>query len=250
MSLTLIAVSFVAGVLTILAPCVLPLLPVIIGVSAKTDDNHSNHKPLLIIGSFATSVILFSLLINWASKQFGIYQEDIIFVAGIILVVFGVLLLFPGAWSWFMEVTWIERKTWELASQKKKGIWWDIFIGVVLGPLLQSCSPTYWILIATILPGNFLWGLVNILAYVLGLALMLLVLIYGWRSLMKKIRWAVNPHWWFKRIVAVIIIAMWVLIITGLDKKLSLWLVESGLAIDTTMFEYNILSGVDLDDSK
>lgn len=77
-SLIIIGISFVAGMLTILAPCVLPLLPIILGVSTKTTKRDHDHKALIIILSFITSVAIFSLLFQWLSKQFGIYQEDLI----------------------------------------------------------------------------------------------------------------------------------------------------------------------------
>lgn len=243
----LIAVSFLAGILTILAPCVLPLLPVIIGVSAKTDKHHSNHRPLWIIGSFGVSVVVFSLLINWLSKQFGIYQESIVYVSGVILVIFGLLLLFPWLWTWVMEKTWFEKKTWSLVSKTKKGVWGDVFIWVVLGPLLQSCSPTYGILIATILPGSFLRGVVNIVAYVFGLMLVLLVIVYGGRTVMKKLKWAVDPTGYFKRFVAIVIIILWVMTMTRTDKLVSFWLLEHGFLIDASKIEFSALSGVDLE---
>ncbi|USN58207.1 MAG: hypothetical protein H6767_08000 [Candidatus Peribacteria bacterium] len=47
--MALIIVSFLAGVLTILAPCVLPLLPVILGASA--DDARDRYRPYIIIVS-------------------------------------------------------------------------------------------------------------------------------------------------------------------------------------------------------
>ena len=48
----------------------------------------------------------------------------------------------------------------------------------------------------------------NIMAYVLGLMLVLLVIVYGGRTVLKKLRWAVNPTGYFKRIVAIVIILL------------------------------------------
>ena len=48
-------------------------------------------------------------------------------------------------------------------------------IGAALGPVFSSCSPTYALIVATVLPQSFLSGLFYISVYVIGLALMLLL---------------------------------------------------------------------------
>ncbi|USN58208.1 MAG: hypothetical protein H6767_08005 [Candidatus Peribacteria bacterium] len=42
----------------------------------------------------------------------------------------------------------------------------SILVGISLGPVFSSCSPTYAIILAVILPTSFLFGLVNLFAYV------------------------------------------------------------------------------------
>ena len=54
--------AFIAGMLTILAPCVLPLLPVIIG--GTVTGNRHRLTPIVITMSLAVSVIIFTLLIR------------------------------------------------------------------------------------------------------------------------------------------------------------------------------------------
>ena len=49
-------------------------------------------------------------------------------------------------------------------------------VGLSLGPVFSSCSPTYAIILAVILPASFLTGLLNLFAYVLGLSIALLVI--------------------------------------------------------------------------
>jgi len=246
--MSLIAISFLWGMLTILAPCVWPLLPIIIGTSVKTNKKQSQHKPLIVIGSFAASVVIFSLLINRLANQFWIFQENIVLISWWILLVVGILIIFPQPWDWIMHKSKIEQKTWQLASKQKKWIRWDIAIWALLWPLLQSCSPTYTILIAMILPWNFLRGVINIIAYVAGLSLLLLVIVYGWRTAMNKFNRAVKPGGWFRIIVWLIIAIMGFLVVNWYDKDLSNRLVTNGIAIDTTMIENNIIQWVNLDD--
>ncbi len=71
----LLIVSFLAGVLTIAAPCILPLLPVIIGGSLIDSDKDKPERawlrPVVITASLAVSVIVFTLLIKATTVLLG-----------------------------------------------------------------------------------------------------------------------------------------------------------------------------------
>ena len=90
--MTLLALSFLAGVLTVLAPCILPILPVIVGGSVI---NGHKSRPWVVIVSFAVSILLFTLLIQRLFDQFGLMRETITQVSAIILILFGIFFLFP-----------------------------------------------------------------------------------------------------------------------------------------------------------
>ena len=58
--------SLIAGALTVAAPCILPLLPVIIGGTALQSESPKKahwYRPLVIAASLATSVVVFTLLL-------------------------------------------------------------------------------------------------------------------------------------------------------------------------------------------
>ena len=59
--LTILLISFFSGILTVLAPCVLPLLPVILGGSLA---GQSKKRPYIIITSLIVSLLLFTLLLK------------------------------------------------------------------------------------------------------------------------------------------------------------------------------------------
>ncbi|MBP9132237.1 cytochrome c biogenesis protein DipZ, partial [Candidatus Saccharibacteria bacterium] len=52
-----------AGLLSVLAPCVLPLLPIIIGGSIS-GNKKDKKRPFIIAGSLAISLFLFTLLLK------------------------------------------------------------------------------------------------------------------------------------------------------------------------------------------
>ena len=63
--------SLVAGLLTVLAPCVLPLLPVILGGSMVREER-DRWRPFIIAGSLVASLILFTLLLKASTVLIGV----------------------------------------------------------------------------------------------------------------------------------------------------------------------------------
>jgi len=239
----LLWLSFVAGILTVLAPCVLPLLPVIIGGSAKW---WKKSNPAIIIASFAISILFFTLMIKVFADKLGIFPSDITKFSAFILILFGLVLLFPQARQWIMHKTGIERATTKahIGGSKKKGVWWDIALWAVLGPIFNTCSPTYAILIANVLPASFIRWLTNIVAYIVWLSIVLWAIAYGGRAVVNKLKRASNPRGWFKKIIAWLLILVWVAILMKRDKKVEIWLIQNDRVIDTTQREIDAVKKV------
>lgn len=115
-------VSFVAGILTVLAPCILPLLPVIIGGSSLQDKNQgklSLRRPVTIIVSLVLSVVIFSLLLKATTTLLGIPTIVWAVISGGIVLLFGINLLFPILWDKFMMKTGLATLTNRLMGQSQ-----------------------------------------------------------------------------------------------------------------------------------
>lgn len=103
---TIILISFFSGVLTVLAPCVLPLLPVILGGSLA---GQSNRRPYIIITSLILSLLIFTLLLKASTVLIDVDPSFWEYFSGGLLVLFSITLIFPRAWTWLMEITGIEK---------------------------------------------------------------------------------------------------------------------------------------------
>ncbi|QQS59785.1 hypothetical protein IPN35_02865 [Candidatus Peregrinibacteria bacterium] len=88
--------SFGAGVLTALAPCVLPVLPVILG---GTFSGKRSVRPLIITLSLAIFIVLFTLLLKVSTLLIAIPQSTWEHVSGGILFFFGMITIFPEIWE-------------------------------------------------------------------------------------------------------------------------------------------------------
>lgn len=222
----LLVVSFVAGVLTVLAPCILPLLPVIIGGTAAERDS---RKPFIITGSLIAAIFVFTLLLKAGTALLDVPLMVWQSISGGLLILFGVISLFPQLWEKAGARLNIRSNRLLASASRKKGIGRDILMGAALGPVFSSCSPTYALIVASILPASPGTGLLYLLAYCVGLGAVLLLIAIAGQRLSSKLGWASNPNGWLKRILGIMFIGVGVSVLFGLDKILQTAILDSGL---------------------
>lgn len=240
--MTFLVISFIAGVLTVLAPCILPLLPVVIGSSAT---GRSKATPYIVVASLGISIILFTYLLKASTIFIEIPQEVWMFISGAILVLFGITLVFPGVWERLPIVGKLSIKSNKAlgAGHQKKSFWGDVMVGAALGPVFSTCSPTYFVILASVLPASFLLGTVYLLAYTLGLTLVLLFIALLGEKFASKLTVLSDPNGAFKKVLGVLFIVLGLLIVFGIEKKIETALLESGY-FDITKVENKLLEKV------
>lgn len=230
----LIVVAFLAGVLTAAAPCVLPLLPVIVGGSVLTDSGSSERQslrsPLTIVSSLAVSIIIFSLLLKATTALLGVPSAVWSYVSGAIVIVLGVTLIWPSLWDRLMMSSGLESTTSNLmaSSQEESGVKKDILLGAALGPAFNSCSPTYALIVAVILPASFGRGFAYLVAYAVGLSAILLLISIGGRAIVDRLKWLSDPRGRFRKVVGIIFVLVGLMLILGLDRDIQAWVLENG----------------------
>ncbi|MBM3261201.1 DUF3179 domain-containing protein [Candidatus Kaiserbacteria bacterium] len=222
-------VAIVAGILTVLAPCILPLLPIVIG-SSETSERRIGGRSLVVIGSLSVSVVLFTLLLKASTLLINIPQSFWSVFSGTIIVLVGCAIVFPSLWS---RIPFVQKIS--IAGNKaigtgyqKKNYWGDALIGLALGPVFTTCSPTYLFIIATILPAGFVLGFVYLLGFTLGLAISLLLIAYFGGQLVNAITSHMGAANRAKQLLGVLIILVGIAIFTGYDKKLETAILDAG----------------------
>lgn len=233
------AISFLAGVLTVLAPCILPLLPVVIGSSATTRNRLS---PFVIVGSLALSVLVFTYLLKASTAFISIPPEFWTLVSGGILLVFGLVLVFPALWERIPGMNRLSaRSNMFLGAGHTRGsVLGDVIVGAALGPVFSTCSPTYFVILASVLPASFFLGTLYLLAYIAGLSLVLLLIAILGQRFADRLLWMADPHGWFKRGMGLLFIILGLLIATGIEKKIEAGILNSGF-FDVTKIEQALL---------
>ncbi len=237
--MTFLAVSFIAGVLTVLAPCILPLLPVVIGSSAT---GRSRATPYIVVGSLAVSVILFTYLLKVSTAFIMIPPSTWSYLSGVILGFFGLTLIFPALWSKIPGMSKLSVGSNKLVGSgyQRKDFWGDVLIGAGLGPVFSTCSPTYFVILASVLPASFFLGTTYLIAYVLGLSLILLLIGLLGERFLGRLSIFADSGGWFKRGIGVLFILLGFAVGLGYDKKLQVKILDSGF-FDVTKVEQVLL---------
>lgn len=241
--MTFLVISFLAGVLTVLAPCILPLLPVVIGSSAS---GRSKWTPYIVVGSLALSIILFTYLLKASTAFIMIPQATWSYLSGGILTLFGITLLFPSVWEKVPGLSRISAGSNQLVGQgyQKKSAWGDVLIGAALGPVFSTCSPTYFVILASVLPVSFALGTTYLLAYVLGLSIVLLLIGLLGERFTSRLSGLADSRGFVKRAVGILFIVLGLAIMTGYEKKLETAILSSGY-FDITKVEQRLLQNAD-----
>lgn len=230
-----------AGVLTVLAPCILPLLPIVIG-SSETEKRSVSKKSLVVIGSLSFSIVLFTLLLKASTLLIDIPQIFWSVFSGVVIILVGLVIVFPTLWS---KVPLVQRVS--ILGNKAIGVGYqknnyagDVLIGFCLGPVFTTCSPTYLFIIATILPAGLLPGLIYLSGFILGLAISLFLVAYFGGKLVAKIANRMGVTNRIKQTFGALIIVVGIAILTGYDKKIETAILDSGYGA-TIDFEESLI---------
>ncbi len=234
--ISLAVASFVAGILTVLAPCVLPLLPVIVGgtvVRAETDGAAADrrwYRPLVIAASLAVSVVVFTLVLKASTVLLGVPPAVWSVVSGVIVAAFGLTMVFPAVWDRVMLSTGWGARTGAMldGGYRRGGLGGDILLGAALGPAFSSCSPTYAIVVATILPVSFGEGVLYVTSYAIGLALFLLLIALAGQGAARRLGLLSDTRGWLRRTVGALLVVVGIAVAFGLDKIVQAFVIEQG----------------------
>lgn len=243
--MTLLILSFLAGVLTVAAPCTITLLPVIVGGSlARTGEKEADawKRPFVIALSLGLSVILFTLLLKASTALLGIPTMVWQILAGIIISSLGLSLVLPGLWEKISMKSGLftESNKFLGKSYARKGIAGDVLTGLALGPVFSSCNPTYAFVVASVLPHSLAEGFIYLIAYVVGLSGVLLLISYLGQSFIQRLGWLQDPEGKFKKIVGIIFITVGIAVTFGYDKKAETFIIDRGLYDPVSNFEQNL----------
>jgi len=216
-----LVLAFVAGFVTVLSPCVLPLLPVILA-SAVQD---GKWRPFGVLLGFVVSFAAITLLLATLVSSLGLHPDAMRVVSGVVLLVCGLFLAVPQLSHWF------EMRTGAVANLSARfpdhgGFWGGIVLGAGLGLAWTPCvGPIMASVITLALNQTITGGAVAVtLAYALGTAIPMGAVIFGGRALVRRVSFLQRHTTLIRIIFGSLLILAALLILTGFDRTIQTWL--------------------------
>lgn len=221
----LLLFAFLSGLVTILAPCIWPLLPIILSSSATGGKAKSVGITLGIMLSFA----IFTLTISYLVSLFNIDPNFLRVFAVIIIGFLGISLVIPQI-STQLEVfvSKLSGKLGSTSTSQRSGFWGGLLTGFSLGIVWTPCAGPILATIATLAATkavNAELVLVTIV-YVIGVGIPLFFFSYGGSLLLNKSRIVSKYTGRIQQVFGVIMILTAVAIYTNYDKVLQVKLLD------------------------
>jgi cytochrome c-type biogenesis protein len=217
-----------AGLLTTLSPCVLPLLPIVL-VSASGE-----HRlgPLVLACGLALSYVSIGLFVATIGFSIGLGGNTLRAVAAIFLLGFGVVLLTPMLQARMALAAaplgqWADAR---FGGSPRTGLMGQFGLGVLLGAVWSPCvGPTLGsaLLLASQSKNLFIAGL-TMLLFAIGAAVPLILL--GMLSRETMMRWRtglMQASHVLKVALGLSLVAISIAVLTGLDRSLETVLVDA-----------------------
>lgn len=232
----LLIFAFLAGIVTILSPCILPILPIVLSGTVSGD----KKRPYGIILGFILSFTFFTLFLATIVRLTGIPTNTLRIIAGAVLLIFGLGLLVPG-FQTLMERLFNKLSVLGPKANPQAGFWGGFVIGLTIGivwtpcvgPILASVialAATSQVSIATFL---------ITLTYSIGTAIPMFIIMYGGRNLLKKAPWLVKNTSVIQKAFGVLMILFAIAIFTNLDLQFEAYLAATPYGADLTQLENN-----------
>jgi cytochrome c biogenesis protein CcdA len=223
-----IALAFIAGVLSVLSPCVLPILPIVLGAAA------SKHRlgPIALAAGLSVSFVIGGLFLATVGYAIGLSGEALRLVGAVLIIAVGAILMLPPVQGRLALASgpiaaWTDQ---HFGASPGSGLSGQFWIGALLGAVWSPCvGPTLGAASLLAAQGRDLPQVgVTMFAFGVGAALPLLGL--GLVSREVMLRWRqqlLSAGHGMKTALGLLFVVVGGLVLLGLDKGIETLLVEA-----------------------
>jgi len=216
--------AYVAGLLTLINPCVLPLLPIVFAGSVSKN----KFGPLAMAAGLAISFTVVGFLVYAVAFQFGLGQDAVSRFGAGIMIAFGLVLLIPqldrqfsklagglaiGGNKALNEVN-DDNLTGQVMAGALLGIAWSPCIGPTLGGAIGLASQGE----------SYFYALIIMAIFSLGAATVVMALSYGSRELIgQRKEWLSKVSEFAKPIMGIALLLVGLAIWFHFDRQIEIW---------------------------
>jgi cytochrome c-type biogenesis protein len=224
--------AYLAGVLTLINPCVLPLLPIVLATALQA----SRLGPLALSAGLVLAFVTLGVGITAFGAAIGLDERVINTGAALMMVLFGVVLLIPPAQVWLSSlVAPLARGANaqlddSVGTRLGSGARGQFLIGLLLGAVWSPCiGPTLGGAIGSAASGEGLSeATLTMIMFGFGVSSVLMALAYGSRSVLSQRRdvlKAIMPY--AKPVMGATLVLVGLMILLHFDRVVEGWLLDA-----------------------
>ncbi len=178
--------GYAAGLLTLINPCVLPILPIVLATALQA----GRGGPLAVAAGLSISFVALGLFVSIAGRSLGITDATLANAGAVLMILFGLVLLVPRFSENFAAATAgvSARADAQIDATDRNGLTGQFVGGLLLGIVWSPCiGPTLGGAISLASQGeNLLHATAIMVTFALGVSTIVLALGYGAQSVIRK----------------------------------------------------------------
>jgi cytochrome c-type biogenesis protein len=225
---------FIAGLATVITPCVLPILPVVLSGSVG-----SRFRPVAIVTGMTITFTLMGLLINEVAS-FSFFTDYLRWFSIFFIIFMGAVLFDDDVNNSYVKISSsIVNSARERMSFLGKftskapggGATSGLFLGMSLGIIWIPCvGPILGAVFAFVQVStggsDLLYGTLLLIVYSLGVSIPMLVIAYSGKSISGRVKWFVQRGHFFKKLSGLILILAGLMMLLGIDRVIQAQLLK------------------------
>ena len=183
-----LVLALLAGIVTIAAPCTLPVLPILLGASV----GHTGKlRPAMIALGFVLSFSVVALALSAITRIFDFDPNVLRTGAAVMLLGFGLLMIWPTPFEWLSirVSSLIDGGSAALVPQGRGNLG-GFVLGTTLGLVWTPCAGPVLGSILTLVATSrdIAWASALLVVYAIGAALPMLAIAYGGQAATTRVR--------------------------------------------------------------
>jgi cytochrome c-type biogenesis protein len=221
-----LVLALLAGVVTIAAPCTLPVLPILLGASVGRT---GKARPAMIALGFVLSFSATALLLSAVTAIFDFDPNVLRTAAAVLLLGFGLLMIWPVPFEWLsIRLGALTSGGSASKSVSRPGNIGGFVLGTTLGLVWTPCAgPVLGSILTIIATSNDAeWASLLLVVYAVGAAIPMLAIAYGGQAVTTRVRSVARISPTLQQGFGVVVIAFAIASYFQYDTLIVAWLTE------------------------
>lgn len=220
--------GYAAGLLTLINPCVLPVLPIVLAGAL----NANRLGPVALAAGMSLSFVVLGVTVTAFGRALGLTEGMVAQAGAVLMIGFGLILLVPRFGTVFSTATagmaaGADARIDDLDQSSLRG---QFLGGMLLGAVWSPCvGPTLGGAIALASQGqSLIWATLIMVAFALGVSSVILALGYGTRAFLARNRARMQRLAEVSRpVMGVVFVAVGIAILFRIHHMIEAWAVQT-----------------------